>query len=182
MYAPRTRATSLPPRPIRGLFWLLDDGTGALAFAQCMECISYGTASVAQTAAFAVCGSSLGSRFRNRGQAPVIENYRRCKARAADPKNEGPRYTNTSAGGAAMHRGAPRTRAISLSPHPIRGRFWLMWHRHSCPCVVDLSRHDLSSQPAYCIVAIERSVRPRGKIGVDAAISSAMLVRQGVRR
>ncbi len=46
-------------------------------------------ASVAQTAAFAVCGSSLGSRFRNRGQAPVIENYRRCKVRTADPKYGG---------------------------------------------------------------------------------------------
>ena len=32
-------------------------------------------ACVAQTAAFAVCGSSLGSRFRNQGQTPVIENY-----------------------------------------------------------------------------------------------------------
>ena len=82
-------------------------------------------ASVAQTAVFAVCGSSLGSRFRNRGQTPVIENYRRCKVRPADPKDGGPRYTNRFAGGAPIHRAAPRTRATSLSPRPIRGRFRL---------------------------------------------------------
>ena len=81
--------------------------------------------SVAQTAAFAVCGSSLDSRSRTQGQTPVFEICGFCYGRTADPKDGGPRYPNTFAGGAPMHRGAPRTRATSLSPRPIRGRFWL---------------------------------------------------------
>ena len=40
--APRTRATSLSPHPIRGLFWLLNGGTSTPACALCMECISLG--------------------------------------------------------------------------------------------------------------------------------------------
>jgi len=61
-------------------------------------------ASVAQTAAFAVCGSSLGSRFRNRGQTPVIENCRRCKVRTADLKNGGARYIRLASGVAVRVR------------------------------------------------------------------------------
>ena len=61
-------------------------------------------ASAAQTAAFAVCGSSLGSRFRNRGQTPVVENYRRRKVRAADPKNGGSRYIRLVSGVAVRVR------------------------------------------------------------------------------
>ena len=40
--APRTRATSLSPRPIRGLFWPLNGGTGTLACVLCTGGISLG--------------------------------------------------------------------------------------------------------------------------------------------
>jgi len=39
----KQRATSLLPRPIRGLFWLLNGGTGTLACVLCMGGISLGT-------------------------------------------------------------------------------------------------------------------------------------------
>ena len=45
-----------------------------------------------------------------------------------------PRQGRQLTGGSPMHRGVPRTRATSLSPRPIRGLFWLLWHRHSCLC------------------------------------------------
>jgi hypothetical protein len=70
-------------------------------------------ASVAQTGAFAVCGSSLGSRCRNRGQARVIENYRGCNVRPADPRDGGPLYPTPQVT-PPMDRGAPRNRATSL--------------------------------------------------------------------
>ena len=40
--APRTRATSLSPRPIRGRFWFLNGGTGTLACAFCTGGIRLG--------------------------------------------------------------------------------------------------------------------------------------------
>jgi len=49
-------------------------------------------ARVAQTSAFEVCGSSLDSRSRTRGHAPVFEICSLCKGRTADPKNGGSRY------------------------------------------------------------------------------------------
>src|SRR5208283_602827 len=57
---------------------------------------------------------------------------------------------------ASMHRGAPRTRVTSMSPRPIRARFWLLaggtgtpactlcmggisvGHRHECLCYLRL--------------------------------------------
>ena len=42
MYAPRTRAAPLSPRPIRGLFWLLDGGTPMHRGALCLGVISRG--------------------------------------------------------------------------------------------------------------------------------------------
>jgi hypothetical protein len=73
-------------------------------------------ASVAQTAAFAVCGFSLGSRPRTRGQISIFEIDCFSDGRTADPKDGGPRYTNRLADGAPMNWRAPRTRATSLSP------------------------------------------------------------------
>jgi hypothetical protein len=50
--------------------------------------------SVAQTAVFAVCGSSLDSLSRTRGQTPFLEICGFCYRRTADPKDGGPRYPN----------------------------------------------------------------------------------------
>jgi hypothetical protein len=94
------------------------------------------TDGVAQTAAFAVCGSSLGSCSRNRGQTPFGGICGFPYGRTADPKDGDPRYTNPFAGGACvtLYLCAPRTRATSLSPRPASGRFWLQWHRQECLC------------------------------------------------
>jgi hypothetical protein len=46
-----------------------------------------------------------------------------------------PGVARTYAGGAPMHRGAPRTRAILPLPRPIRGLFWLLnGRRHKMRC------------------------------------------------
>ena len=47
---------------------------------------------VAQTAAFAVCGSSLDSRSRTQGQTPVFEICGFSYGRTAVPEDGGPRY------------------------------------------------------------------------------------------
>jgi hypothetical protein len=77
-------------------------------------------ASVAQTAIFAICGSSL-------VHAPEPEGRLLFLRFVVIPAEE-PRILKT--GGAALQildpqRGAPRTQATSLSPGPIRGLFWL---------------------------------------------------------
>ena len=53
-------------------------------------------------------------------------------------------------GGTPMHRGAPRTRAASLSPRPIRGLFWLPWHRHSCLCAMHGMHQPWHRQECLC--------------------------------
>src|SRR5271157_3005730 len=73
-------------------------------------------------------GSYLDSRSRTQGQTPFLRICGFPYGRTADPKDGGPRYRNPFAGGAhiGLYACAPRTRATSLSPRPIRGRFGLL--------------------------------------------------------
>jgi len=91
--APRTRGTSLSPRHIRGLFWLLNGRP---------------------------------HKMRCRRQPPQA-GWRR------------PLFLRVCAGGAyiTVYVCAPRTRATSLLPRPIRGLFWLpkgRRHKMRCRC------------------------------------------------
>jgi hypothetical protein len=57
--------------------------------------VTKGKASVGQTSAFEVCGSSLDSCSRTGGQATVFKIPGVCKRGAADPKDGGPSYTSS---------------------------------------------------------------------------------------
>jgi len=88
-------------------------------------------------------------------QAPARPSTDRAAARLINP----PLVAR-----APMHRGVPRTRATSLSPRPIRGLCWLLWHRHFCLCFMhgmhQPSTRAMGSPVAYRQATICSSAMP----------------------
>ena len=68
-------------------------------------------------------------------------------------------FLSITAGGAHvdLNMCAPRTRATSLSPRPIRGRFGLQWHGHSCLCPMH-GIHQLRAQAGVPVLPMLASL------------------------